>query len=245
MHLVIAGDCEEKVAAREHELLTNWRTSGKSVRTLDLVTVGPADLETALGTVGLLGTRSSWRILGLELLRSPKQQERALALLHTTDDDVVVVMRKALTPALRKRFDKAWKLEEHKTPTSLFVLGEHCGAVALDRFLAELHAAVAERGEWAVHALLARHFQQLLRAKVGLPLAAAPFVQIKLQKQSARWHEERLRDFLHMLFATENVIKSGKTKQSWSTFVDIWLAKHYDSLHLPPEGGYVPNRLQY
>ncbi len=225
--LVLHGDHDLERSRAEQDTIARAKKEGKDLVTIDLSTTTEANLAELLGTNSLFGTQRLIRVHNLEKLRSGKTIAEYLSALETSPDDVMIIIRGAMTPAKKKLFSTPWKLQEFKFPAVLFQFFESLKTRPLTECFSMYRQILETESEWSMHALAARQFRLLLAAKTNAPVLAPPFAQNKLRSQANNFTIAELVQSLHTLYDIERKIKTGTTPLSWAQQFDILLARLY------------------
>lgn len=227
LRVVVYGDHELDRSQKEQSYITAAQAEGKDILTIDLANESEDSFAEKMGTTSLFGSQRFIRIYNLEKIRSGKTITAFLESLETGSDDVLVVIRGAMTPAKKKLFGKNWKLQEFKFPAVLFQFLESIKVIPIHDCFQMYRQILETESEWSLHALAARQFRLLLAAKTGAPILAPPFAQGKLKSQAKKFSIEELVQILHTLYDIERQIKTGRTPLSWSQQFDIVLTRLY------------------
>jgi DNA polymerase III delta subunit len=229
IHIILTGDDETKLFAREQVLISEMVGQGKVLIRLPLHTLKPADLEEKMGRQSLFGGERALLVTGWEKLRSPKQQTELLDALAASPDDVLITIPQSLTPAQQKKLGPPWRVENLALPKTLFTFLSAIKQQPLIKVHEMLMQLQADgQNEWGIQALLSRQITGILAAKVGAPVPGAPFQITQWQRQSTRWTVDELQWFINELANLEDRLKTGRSYETWWQAVDRLLCKLYD-----------------
>lgn len=228
MKLVLAGD---NLATLTEYQIQHEQKIGHPFNSINVNKLSPPEIREKLGSLPMFGDQQSWKITGLEKIRSPKMKGELIELLSESTDEIIVVVQSELTPSIKKKFTThSWQIKEFKMPKVFFQFTESIKVRPLRDCHKLLLKSLEQKNEWELHSLIARQFRLLLAVVTGAPVQAPPFAIPKLRAQAKKFTPEEIIFALHTLFEIERDIKSGQAVTTWSQQIDRLLVRLYDGV---------------
>ena len=166
MKLVLAGD---NLATLTEYQIQHEQKIGHPFNSINVNKLSPPEIREKLGSLPMFGDQQSWKITGLEKIRSPKMKGELIELLSESTDEIIVVVQSELTPSIKKKFTThSWQIKEFKMPKVFFQFTESIKVRPLRDCHKLLLKSLEQKNEWELHSLIARQFRLLLAVATAL-----------------------------------------------------------------------------
>lgn len=218
---------DDQAASRQNLslLLKSLQAKGLELHHLDGARLTPPELELALGTTNLF-TPEALVIENLFSRVKSRDQTSCLQLLsaYSGEKHLVLWDKKELTKTQLKVFPRA-AVKLSKTPVIIWQFLDSLSPASRARSLDLLHRTAKEADEGFIFIMLARRVSDLIIAKSGDTSKLSPWSRSRLLTQAQAWEESALLSLHRHLTEFDHKLKTGSTKLSYLTALDLILSK--------------------
>lgn len=221
MITILHGDNIIKSRQALKQLIDQEKSAGKQTERADAKQLNEASLEELLGSNDLFGTDKLVIIEHLHSLPRSKKKDALVTLITENEQkDIVLIEKRALTPAMLKKFAKA-KILEFKSSSSLFKWLDLLGSRNENEKLKLLSEAVESDGDYFCFIMFIRQIRLLIQAKDGGKIAGPPFVVQKINSQARQFSLEKLLAIHEKLYKLDRLQKTSRTPLSLAQELDL------------------------
>jgi len=220
------GDNQAESRRLWREAIAKGRGDDTQEIALDGSKIAPRDLESALGSVNLFGSQI---IIIENILSRPVSKDRKslITLLkeYVGDHNIYLWEKKEISKAVINSLGDGWQTKVCKTPAAIFNFLDSIRPGGARESLRLMHQASVESDEVFVFIMLYRHIGELIVASSGDTSKLIPWKRGKLVSQAKSFDENTLVTLHSSLRDIDRQVKSGKTKLSHLSQLDLLLLK--------------------